>query len=430
MQDREKREFDDIPGTFVFDGQRTRLGYHLNMFCKSLDVESNRERFATDPDGYLGTFPMSDEQSQAVKDRDFLRMLSLGGNIYYLWKIAAFDRISMQAAGAAQSEDGMTEEDFRTMMMEGGRPIDGNRSTSAVQEEDHSLRPVGHARVVAGIGTSHVPAIGAALDNEKHGSPYWKPLFDQFAPAREWIAREKPDVCIIVYNDHAHAFDLSLTSTFAIGTCEEFCSADEGYGPRPIPPVHGDPRLSWHIAESLIMDEFDITIVNDMTVDHGLTVPLSILFDQPDAWPCKVIPMTVNVVQYPQPTGRRCFKLGKALRKAIETYDQDLKVMVVGTGGLSHQLQGQRAGLINDEFDQIFLDDLASDPMKVAEISHTEWLRETGSEGIEAIMWLIMRGALDDEVEEVYRFTHCPASSTNYGMTILKSANAEEAPLP
>ena len=282
------------------------------------------------------------------------------------------------------------------------------------------------ARIVAGVGTSHVPAIGAALDNGKTESSYWKPLFDQFEPAREWIAKEKPDVCIIVYNDHAHAFDLSATATFSIGTCEEFLPADEGYGPRPIPVIQGDPRLAWHIAESLVMDEFDMTIVNDMTVDHGLTVPLSILFDQPDAWPCKVIPFMVNVVQYPQPTGLRCYKLGKALRKAIETYDKDLKVMVIGTGGLSHQLQGQRAGLINDAFDQKFLDDLQNDPMAVTKVTHAEWLRETGSEGIEAIMWLIMRGALDEQVEEVYRFTHCPASSTNYGMTILQNNSKAE----
>lgn len=421
MIKRERREFDDIPGTFVFDGQRTQQGYHLNMFCKSLDVETNRQKFSQDPGSYIRRFPMSKEQSQAVKDRDFLKMLNLGGNIYYLWKIAAFDRMSMQAAGAAQSADGMSEEDFRTMMVSGGRAIEGNRYQAEIPAEEGRNDDRGQARISAGIGTSHVPAIGAALDNGKTASGYWKPLFNQFGRAREWMAEEKPDVCIIVYNDHAHAFDLSSTSTFSIGTCAEYFPADEGYGPRPIPPVQGDPRLSWHLAESLIMDEFDITIVNEMTVDHGLTVPLSILFDQPEDWPCKVIPLMVNVVQYPQPTGLRCYKLGKALRKAVEAYDQDLKVMVIGTGGLSHQLQGQRAGLVNDAFDQKFLNNLADDPIKVTGISHTEWLRETGSEGIEAIMWLIMRGALDERVDEVYRFTHCPASSTNYGMTILKN---------
>lgn len=280
------------------------------------------------------------------------------------------------------------------------------------------------AKVIAGVGTSHVPAIGAAVDNDKTGDAYWAPLFEKFGPARQWIDEVKPDVCIIVYNDHAHAFDLGAISTFAIGTCESFKSADEGYGPRPIPDVEGDPRLAWHLCESLIMDDFDITIVNEMTVDHGLTVPLSIMYDQPAAWPCKVIPLAVNVVQYPQPKGSRCYALGKALRKAIEAYDQDLKVAIFGTGGLSHQLQGPRAGLINAEYDEKFLDDLVANPEAVAKITHTEWLRETGSEGIEAIMWLIMRGALTEEVEEVYRFTHCAASNTNYGMTILTDKSA------
>lgn len=277
------------------------------------------------------------------------------------------------------------------------------------------------AEIIAGVGTSHVPAIGAAVDNGKTSEPYWQPLFEKFGPARQWIDEVKPDVCIIVYNDHAHAFDLSSISTFSIGTCERFKPADEGYGPRPVPDVEGDPRLAWHLVESLVMDDFDITMVNDMTVDHGLTVPLSIMYDQPQSWPCKVIPLAVNVVQYPQPKGTRCYALGKAIRKAVESYDRDLKIAVFGTGGLSHQLQGERAGVINEAYDEQFLDDLASNPEKVAQVSHTEWLRETGSEGIEAVMWLIMRGALDPQVEEVYRFTHCPASNTNYGMTILQN---------
>ena len=283
------------------------------------------------------------------------------------------------------------------------------------------IRGKGMGEVIGGVGTSHVPAIGAALDNGKTQDEYWKPLFDQFEPARQWIAEEKPDVCIIVYNDHASAFDLTSIATFVIGTCDTFMPADEGYGPRPVPEVKGDPELAWHLVESLVLDEFDITIVNDMTVDHGLTVPLSIMYNQPAEWPCQVIPLAVNVIQYPQPTGGRCYKLGQALRRAIESYDKDTKVAIFGTGGLSHQLQGERAGVVNREFDEQFLNDLASDPLKVTSIGHTEWLRETGSEGIEAIMWLVMRGALDEKVEEIYRFTHCPTSNTNYGMTILKN---------
>ncbi|WP_257817399.1 class III extradiol dioxygenase subunit beta [Phenylobacterium sp. J367] len=196
------------------------------------------------------------------------------------------------------------------------------------------------ARITAGVATSHVPAIGAALDNGKAAEPYWQPVFAGYDASKKWIAEEKPDVVILVYNDHASAFSLSLIPTFAIGCAEEFKPADEGWGPRPVPTVKGHPELAWHLAESLILDEFDMTIVNEMDVDHGLTVPLSLMFGQPAEWPVKVIPLAVNVVQYPPPTGNRCYNLGKAIRKAVESFPEDLNVQVWGTGGMSHQLQG------------------------------------------------------------------------------------------
>jgi protocatechuate 4,5-dioxygenase beta chain len=277
------------------------------------------------------------------------------------------------------------------------------------------------ARITAGVATSHVPAIGAALDNGKAGEPYWQPLFAGYERSREWIAQEKPDVVILVYNDHASAFSLELIPTFAIGCAEEFAPADEGWGPRPVPVVQGHPELAWHMAESLILDEFDMTIVNQMDVDHGLTVPLSLMFGQPDAWPVKVVPLAVNVVQYPPPTGNRCYNLGKAIRRAVDSFPQDLKVVVFGTGGMSHQLQGPRAGLINKEFDNAFLDRLVSDPLAQSKVSHLEYVREAGSEGIELVMWLVMRGALDEQVREVYRFYHVPASNTAVGHLILEN---------
>ncbi|REG83218.1 class III extradiol dioxygenase subunit beta [Marinomonas pollencensis] len=277
------------------------------------------------------------------------------------------------------------------------------------------------AKVIAGVGTSHIPAIGAAVDHNKTQEAYWKPVFEGMEPAKKWIEETKPDVCIVVFNDHASAFSLEATSTFAIGVAPEFQPADEGYGPRKVPVVKGSPELAWHITESLIMDEFDMTIVNEMPVDHGLTVPLSIMYGQPEEWPCEVIPLCVNVIQYPQPTGNRCFNLGKAIRKAVESYPKDTKVAIFGTGGLSHQLQGERAGLINAEYDEQWLDDLVAAPEKIKHTSHTEYLRETGSEGIEAIMWLIMRGALDEDVKQVYRFTHCPVSNTHYGLLVLEN---------
>jgi protocatechuate 4,5-dioxygenase beta chain len=278
------------------------------------------------------------------------------------------------------------------------------------------------ARIIAGVTTSHVPAIGAALDLGKTAEPYWQPLFAGYEFSKRWIAEQKPDVVVLVYNDHASAFSLELIPTFAIGCAESFAPADEGWGPRPVPAVQGHPELAWHIAQSTILDEFDMTIVNRMDVDHGLTVPLSLMFGQPAAWPCKVIPLAVNVVQYPPPTGNRCYHLGRAIRKAVESYPEDLKVMVWGTGGMSHQLQGPRAGLINREFDTAFLDRLTSDPEGLAKIPHVDYVREAGSEGIELVMWLIMRGALAKDAREVYRFYHVPASNTAVGHMILENA--------
>ncbi len=277
------------------------------------------------------------------------------------------------------------------------------------------------ARITAGVATSHVPAIGAALDQGRSGEAYWQPLFAGYEPSKKWIAAEKPDVVILVYNDHASAFSLDLIPTFAIGTADEFKPADEGWGPRPVPTVQGHPELAWHLAERLILDEFDITIVNKMDVDHGLTVPMSLMFGQPAAWPCKVVPLAVNVVQYPPPTGNRCYRLGQAIRRAVEAFPEDLKVVVFGTGGMSHQLQGPRAGLINKEFDAAFLDRLIADPAGQAAVPHLEYVREAGSEGIELVMWLIMRGALDQKVRVAHRFYHVPASNSAVGHLILEN---------
>jgi protocatechuate 4,5-dioxygenase, beta chain len=277
------------------------------------------------------------------------------------------------------------------------------------------------ARVTAGVATSHVPAIGAAMDLGKANEPYWAPLFAGYEPSRRWIDQHTPDVIFLVYNDHATAFSLDVIPTFAIGCAEEFPIADEGWGPRPVPRVQGHPELASHIAQSVIQEDFDLTIVNRMDVDHGLTVPLSLLFGKREKWPCRVIPFAVNVVQYPPPSGNRCYRLGQALRRAIDSFDADLDVQVWGTGGMSHQLQGPRAGLINKEFDNRFLDRLVDDPETLAKIPHLEYLREAGSEGIELVMWFIMRGALDREVTLVHRFYHVPASNTAVGHLVLEN---------
>jgi protocatechuate 4,5-dioxygenase beta chain len=289
------------------------------------------------------------------------------------------------------------------------------------------------ARITASVYCSHVPAIGAAIDLGKAQEPYWQPLFQGFDASKAWMRANTPDVVFLVYNDHATAFSLEMIPTFAIGCAAEFQPADEGWGPRPVPKVIGHPELASHIAQSVIQDDFDLTIVNKMDVDHGLTVPLSLMFGQPDAWPVRVIPFAVNVVQYPVPSGRRCFELGRSVRKAIESYDEPLAVQVWGTGGMSHQLQGPRAGLINKEWDNAFLDQLIADPEGLAAKPHIDYVREAGSEGIELVMWLIARGAMADVPKRdgnaitgrpphlARRFYHIPASNTAVGHLILEN---------
>ncbi|MGC4365963.1 class III extradiol dioxygenase subunit beta [Hydrogenophaga sp. R2] len=289
------------------------------------------------------------------------------------------------------------------------------------------------ARITASVYTSHVPAIGAALDLGKTHEPYWQPVFAGYDFGKQWLKDQKPDVIFLVYNDHATAFSLDIIPTFAIGTAASFQPADEGWGPRPVPVVQGHPELASHIAQSVIQQDFDLTIVNRMDVDHGLTVPLSLMCGPQDpvqgAWPCPVIPFAVNVVQYPVPSGRRCFQLGQAIRRAIESFDQDLNVQIWGTGGMSHQLQGPRAGLINREFDNAFLDRLIADPEGLAAVPHIDYVREAGSEGIELVMWLIARGAMSDVAggpgarppRVAHRFYHVPASNTAVGHLILEN---------
>jgi len=286
------------------------------------------------------------------------------------------------------------------------------------------------AKITASVFTSHVPAIGAALDLGKADEPYWQPLFKGYEYSKQWIKENPPDVVFLVYNDHATAFSLELIPTFAIGTAADYEIADEGFGPRPVPKVIGHPELASHIAQSVIQDDFDLTIVNKMPVDHGLTVPLSLMFGERDpvkgAWPVKVIPFAVNVVQYPVPSGQRCFNLGKAIRKAIESFDENLNVQIWGTGGMSHQLQGPRAGLINKDWDNRFLDRLIAEPAELAKVPHIEYVREAGSEGIELVMWLIARGAMADvnggpAPTVKHRFFHVPASNTAVGHLILEN---------
>ena len=277
------------------------------------------------------------------------------------------------------------------------------------------------AKMLAGMGTSHVPGVGAAMDNGKTDEPYWQPLFAGFEPIRAWHRKNVPDVNIIVFNDHATSYSLDAYSTFTIGVAPEFQPADEGWGPRQVPVVKGHPELAWHLVEQLMAEEFDMAVAGSLDVDHGLTVPLSIAYDQPDEWPTAVVPLCVNVIQHPLPTALRCYKLGQAIGRAVASFDQDISVGIWGTGGLSHQLGGERAGVVNPEFDTRFLDNLINDPLANAHLSHTDFIRDAGCEGIDMIMWNVMRGALSDSVKEVYRFYHIPVSATAYGAIILEN---------
>jgi protocatechuate 4,5-dioxygenase, beta chain len=264
------------------------------------------------------------------------------------------------------------------------------------------------ARITAGVGSSHVPLLGVAVDQGKWQDDYFGPIFAGYEWTREWEKAQKPDVVILVYNDHASAFDASIIPTFAIGCGEHYKPADEGWGPRNVPDVEGHADLAWHIAQSLILDDFDMTIINEMDVDHGLTVPLSMMFGQPEKWPCKVVPLAVNVVTYPVPSGNRCWALGEAIAKAVESFPEDLNVQIWGTGGMSR------------EWDNKFLDLLESGNDDVRNIPHIEYLRETGSEGIEMVMWLIMRGALGKKVKRLHRHYHIPCSNTAIGHIVFE----------
>ncbi len=267
------------------------------------------------------------------------------------------------------------------------------------------------AQIVGGLGLSHVPSVGVAVDRGKMQTPAWKPLADAYVPVRDWLSRLKPDVAIVVYNDHGADFMLDKYPTFALGVADEYAIADEGFGTRPLPPVRGDAELSVHLAESLVADEFDLTVCQEMGVEHGFLVPMNLCFEHAGGWPVAAIPLQVNVIQHPLPTGRRCFKLGQALRKAVSSYEKNLRVVIMGTGGMSHQLQGKRFGFMNEAFDREFLDRLESDPERLSEITHQELMERAGAEAVELIMWHVMRGAMSPKARRIHRHYYAPMTT-------------------
>src|SRR4051812_46943935 len=267
------------------------------------------------------------------------------------------------------------------------------------------------ARIIGGIGTSHVPTIGMAFDKGRQGDPDWAPLFKGYEPVAQWLAEKKPDVLFFCFNDHATTFFFDRYPTFALGVGEEYRIADEGSGARKIPLLKGHAALSRHIARSLVADEFDLTIFQDLALDHGLHSPLTLLWPSKPDWPGRVVPLVVNVLQHPLPTPRRCFNLGLHLRKAILSYPEDLKVAIVGTGGLSHQMIGDRAGYNNEEWDLEFLDLIGRDPERLASMSLSDFMRLGGNGGAEVIMWLIMRGALAKDARKLHQSYSLPMTT-------------------
>ena len=282
------------------------------------------------------------------------------------------------------------------------------------------------ATIVGGIATSHTPTIGFALDTHKEKDPVWAPIFEGYKPVQRWLAEKRPDVLFYIYNDHGTSFFFDHYSHFALGVGDHYPVADEGGGPRALPAIKGHPGLARHIATGLVADEFDLSFFQGKGLDHGCFSPLSLLWPHEREWPGAIVPLQVGVLEFPIPSARRCFKLGHSLRKAIESYPEDLKVAIVGTGGLSHQVHGERAGFNNTPWDMEFLDLLEKDPQRLTEITIAEYAERGGCEGAEVIMWLIMRGALSAKVRKLHQTYYLP-SMTPISTVIYENASSEPA---
>lgn len=281
------------------------------------------------------------------------------------------------------------------------------------------------ATIIGAIATSHTPTIGFAADRDLlREDPAWSPIFDAYVPVKAWLAEKRPDVLLVVYNDHVTSFFFDHYSAFCLGVDSRYEVADEGGGPRKIHGINANAALARHIGTCLMAEEFDMSFFQGRPIDHGCFSPLSMLADHQNGWPWQIIPLQVGVLQFPIPTARRCFKLGQALRRAIESYPEDLKVVMVGTGGLSHQVHGERSGFNNTSWDEQFLDLIESDPEPLAELSHADYARLGGLEGTEVIMWLVMRGALTAKVRRIHRAYYLP-SMTGIATLVLENETSQ-----
>ncbi len=273
------------------------------------------------------------------------------------------------------------------------------------------------ARIVGGIGSSHAPSIAHAYDERKQSDPLWAPLFQGYEPAKAWLERVRPDLLVILYNDHLNRYFFDAYPTFALGVGDRHPIADEGWGRRDFPDLPGDSEFGWHMARSLVAEEFDPTIAQEATIDHGILSILPLLWNAP--WPAPILPIACNVIQHPLPTPRRLWKLGQAIRRAVESYPKDLSVVVMGTGGMSHQLHGERFGFLNPEWDNRFLDLLESDPEALTGVTHRQYMEWGGAESVELIMWLAMRSALGRGVRRVHRHYYAPML-TGFGLVVFE----------
>ena len=281
------------------------------------------------------------------------------------------------------------------------------------------------ASIVGGLAVSHIPAIGGAIAKGLQADPYWAPFFDGFPPVHRWLAQATPDIAVVFYNDHGLNFFLDKMPTFAVGAAAHYANADEGWGIPTLPPVDGNQDLSWHLIEHLVAAEFDIVTCQEMLVDHALTLPLKLFWPDQEVAPVQVVPICINTVQFPLPTTHRTYRLGEAGGQAIRSWDSDKRVVVMGTGGLSHQLEGERAGHINKKFDQECLASIVSDPQWLTQFSDRELVALAGTQGVEVLNWLAMRaalGAADGPIREVHRNYHIPISNTATGLLVLEPA--------
>ncbi|HUN25778.1 MAG TPA: class III extradiol dioxygenase family protein [Steroidobacteraceae bacterium] len=283
------------------------------------------------------------------------------------------------------------------------------------------------ARLLGAICTSHVPAIGKAIARGLEREPYWQPFFQGFPPVHAWLEEVRPDVAVIIYNDHGLNFFLDKLPTFAVGAAAQYANADEGWGLPTVAPFPGDVELSWHLIESLVAAEFDITMCQEMLVDHAFAVPMQLLWPTREAgarlrWPVRTVPVCVNTVQHPLPSALRCYKLGQAIGRAIESYPEDARVVVIGTGGLSHQLDGTRAGFINKRFDELCMGKLVNEPEALTRYSNAELVELAGTQGVEILMWIAARATLAGPVTARHRNYHVPISNTASGLMLLEQA--------